>query len=461
MARLTFPKPGEVVRDIEGRRYKLSSILGQGAQGTVFTTDDTNLLVKVCVTPRSGHPEPVRDRLRVLTLRNLKADALVLPRAVLAEPHLGYVMDRVQDAIPLSCLAYPCDGNPTWHETTGGLRRRLRICAELARTFQQIHSSGLCYVDLSMQNVLVPLDPKATSIRLIDPDNLIVPGTSLVTVLGTSGFIAPERLIDESRFPDHACDRWSLAVAIFYLLVLNHPFLGDEVQNGEPKLEESALRGELPFIDSRIDERNRSNLGGLPRGRVLTRRLKELCSDAFERGVGDRTARPDPEEWLSALEEAADQTALCQHCGATSYLPGLRVAQFVCDWCGKSNPRPIELGFFNPDPSIDNLDANEQKELKRHKTPHRLVLETSQRTVPARLVSGDLTATGDAGLFGFKRTTSGDKLYVLKNLSADTWHTKDNSDRILTCKPGEFVWLFDQTLIAFLSGVRAKIRNIM
>lgn len=74
-----------------------------------------------------------------------------------------------------------------------------------------------------MENVLVPSDPKATSIRLIDPDNLIVPGTTLATVIGTRWFIAPE-ILKESRFPDHACDLWSLAVAIFYLLVLNHPF---------------------------------------------------------------------------------------------------------------------------------------------------------------------------------------------------------------------------------------------
>ncbi len=416
--------------------------------------------MKVCVPPRSGHHEVVRDRLRVLTLRNLRADALVLPRAVLAEPHLGYVMDAVTDAIPLYDLAYPRDNNPTWHQATGGLRRRLRICAELARTFEQIHSGGLCYVDLSMQNVLIPSDPKLTSIKLIDPDNLIVPGTALATVLGTPLFIAPE-LLKESRCPDHACDRWSLAVAIFSLLVMIHPFFGDEVENGEPELEEIALRGELPFIDSKTDDSNRSNLRGLPRSCVLTRRLKELCGDAFERGVSDRTARPHPENWLSALEEAADQTALCSHCGATSYLPGMRVAQFVCDWCGESNPRPIELGFFNPDPSIDNLDANEHKELRRHKTPHRLVLSASQRTVPARLVSGTLTATGDAGLFGFKRNSSGDKVYVLKNLSADTWHTKDISDRASTCAPGEFVYLFDQTLIVFPSGVRVKVRNLL
>lgn len=62
--------------------------------------------MKVCVPRRSGHHEAVRDRLRVLTLRNLQAEALVLPRAVLAEPHLGYVMDAVTEAIPLSFVTF-------------------------------------------------------------------------------------------------------------------------------------------------------------------------------------------------------------------------------------------------------------------------------------------------------------------------------------------------------------------
>lgn len=456
MAKFSFPKPGEMVRDIEGRCYRLIEQLNEGRQGVVFTTEDASILVKVCRPPQSRHTDETRKQLHLLTRRKLDINSLVLPRAVLNEPYLGYVMDRVQDSIPLSNLVYPHprDRNPNWHASTGGLRRRLRICAELARTFEQIHRNGLCYVDLSWQNVLVPSDPTTTSIKLIDPDNLIIPGTSLAEVIGTEQFIAPE-LLKESRFPNHASDRWSLAVAIFYLLVLNHPFFSDEVIYGEPELEEIALRGELPFIYSQ-DNYSKFSSPGLLRSKVLTRRLQKLCIQAFESGVLDPWARPSPEEWLSALEEAADQTALCPKCNATSYLPDIRGASLVCDWCGETSDRPIELGFFDSYPSIDDLNEDEIKELKRIKKSHRFVLDKRQKMLPKRLVDNDIQATGYVAQFGSPRNSSG---YALKNLSQDTWYTKDARDQSLSCPPGENVWLFDKTLIVFPSGIRAKVRN--
>ncbi len=159
MAQFSYPKPGAVIRDIEGRRYKLVAQLNQGMQGAIYTSEDENILVKVRKPPDSSSAD-FHKHLRILIRRNLEVDALVLPRAVLDEPYLGYVMDRVNDSIPLAELVYPKILTPNWHVATGGLRRRLRIAAQLARTIQQIHRNGLCYVDLSWQNVLVSSDPK-------------------------------------------------------------------------------------------------------------------------------------------------------------------------------------------------------------------------------------------------------------------------------------------------------------
>ncbi len=456
VTKFSFPKPGAVLRDTEGRRYKLVAQLNQGMQGAVYTTEDVNILVKVRKQP-SHHSKDFHRHLRLLIRRNLEVDTLVLPRAVLDEPYLGYVMERVNDSIPLSELVYPKIRINNWHVATGGLRRRLRIAAELAKTIQQIHRNGLCYVDLSWQNVLVSSDPKQPFIiKLIDADNLIVPGTSFAEVMGSPGFIAPE-ILKESRFPDHACDRWSLAVAIFNLLVLNHPFFGDEVLNGKPELEEKAYRGELPFIDSRDNEQNRSSMG-LPLGRVLTRKLRALSRQAFEEGVADPWARPSPEEWQRALQEACDQTALCPKCGATSYLPEMRGTPFVCDWCGQTSDRPIELGFFDP-PAIESLDENERKELIRHKKHYRLVLDKEQKMIPARLVSGYPEATADAAQFGYKLNSNKEPIFCIKNLSQDTWATRDAAGNTNTCSPSEFIWLCDQTVILFPNKIRAKVRN--
>jgi len=459
VTKFSFPEPGAVVRDIEGRRYKLVAQLNDtGGQGVIYTTEDTNLLIKVRTPPRSRDSQDYRRQLLVLAQRNLKIDALVLPRAVLDEPYLGYIMDRVDHAIPLDELVYPKISSKTWHIETGGLRRRLQIAAELARTILQIHRNGLCYVDLSWKNVLIPSDSKRTLIKLIDPDNLSIPGTSLAEVIGSAGFIAPE-ILKEDRFPNHTSDRWSLAVAIFNLLVLNHPFFGDQVLEGEPELEDKAYLGELPYTDSKDNHQNRSSVG-LPVGKVLTRKLRELSRQTFEAGVTDPHARPSPEEWLSALQEATDQTALCPHCRGTSYyLPEMRNSDLVCEWCGKTSPRPIELGFFPPDSTIEDLDDDERRELNRQRKLHRLVLDTGQRTLPTRLINSDPETIGDVALFGTKLTSQNEKVCGLENRSQDHWETEDTAGGKQTIAPGERVWLSDKTIILFSSGIRAMVRN--
>ena len=63
----------------------------------------------------------------------------------------------------------------------------------------------------------------------------------------------------------------------------------------------------------------------------LTRKLRELSRQTFEAGVTDPWARPSPEEWLSALQEAGDQTALCPRCGATTYLSEIRGQLLLVD----------------------------------------------------------------------------------------------------------------------------------
>ncbi|WP_017714323.1 protein kinase domain-containing protein [Prochlorothrix hollandica] len=466
MSRLSYPQPGDTLKDIQGQTYQLAEQLGQGGQGAVFSTIDPKLLAKICISHKSHEIERTRDRFKVLSLRNLKIQSLILPRAVLEKPHLGYLMDRVEGGISLAHLVYPQNSQnlkdqtdvDTWYQSTGGLRRRLRICAELARTFVQIHQAGLCYVDLSLQNVLIFSDPQKINIRLIDPDNLIVPGTSLAQVLGTPWFIAPELLTDD-RLPDYASDRWSLAVMIYYVLVLNHPFMGDQVMEGEPELEDAALEGKLPFIDSSKDHQNASSYG-LPRNKVLTTKLQRLFAQTFEQGIYDRWGRPSAEDWLELLEAAADKTALCTKCNGTSYLPKIRQTTFVCDWCGQANKRPIEIGFFPPDPLIKDLEEEEKKVLLRSRSPHRLVLDRGQRYLPIRLISEDKQSTGYAAQYGTTRNQNNELIYGLKNLTQQTWYWNGKNSQKMYCKPHEYLWLFDGLMILFPdSQIRAKIRK--
>ena len=70
-------------------------------------------------------------------------------------------------------------------------------------------------------------------------------------------------------------DCFSFAVLAYELLTLNHPLIGDYVSEGEPELEEQALKGKLPWVDHSEDNTNERNTG-LPSEKVMPEKLLNL-----------------------------------------------------------------------------------------------------------------------------------------------------------------------------------------
>lgn len=66
----------------------------------------------------------------------------------------------------------PRETNAAWYLSTGGLKRRLAIAANMADSIAALHERGLAYVDLNPNNVMVSDDPGRTETWLIDTDNL-------------------------------------------------------------------------------------------------------------------------------------------------------------------------------------------------------------------------------------------------------------------------------------------------
>ncbi|MBK6978910.1 MAG: hypothetical protein IPH28_18940 [Cytophagaceae bacterium] len=81
-------------------------------------------------------------------------------------------------------------------------------------------------------------------------------------------------------------DCYSFAVIAYEMLTLNHPLIGDYVSDGEPELEEQALVGKLPWVDSEDDTTNERTTG-LPTFNVIPNRLLELFRKSFEVGLNN------------------------------------------------------------------------------------------------------------------------------------------------------------------------------
>lgn len=357
-----------VVRDVNRAEYVLDRILGEGGQGRVHAVSGRPLAVKLL---RTGSPAQ-RDRLanEVARVRRLQLQNLPLarPLALLAAPHAGYVMELLQDMAPLARLIHPpkdAENVLPWYLETGGPRRRLRLLARLAEVLTELHGRGLCYGDLSPENVFVSEAVGAAEVWLIDCDNIHA-GVARASVY-TPGYAAPE-LQCGTQGADSLTDAWSFGALAFETLALLHPFDGDLVHEGDPDLEDAAFRGELPWVDDVADDRNAATARGLPRDLVLTPRLRDLARDCFGESRLDRQKRPGVAAWAERLHEAADQLLACKACGG-----GYLLNQKACPWCETPRPSFLLIDVRAVDPALDDAMTDP---VTRKKKPFPLVART-------------------------------------------------------------------------------------
>ncbi len=340
-----------VVTDTSGSRYELGAVLGRGGQGAVLQVRGRPLAVKLSDAATATARRRVQEA--IARVKRLPLDGLHVARPLRAlnAPHVGYVMELMTGMQPLSRLSrVPTDAAGDfvpWYLETGGLRRRLRLLAHTGEVLGGLHARGLCYGDTSPSNVFVSEDMDATETWLIDCDN-VTSGVSRRSIY-TPGYAAPE--LFRSRGSDSLTDAWSFAVIVFEALCVLHPFVGDEVHDGEPEFEDEAFRGELPWVDDPSGTNEASR--GLPRDMVLTPDLAALAARCFGDSRVDRLQRPGVSSWTEKLHRAADQALVCPECTGSYYLTSR-----ACPWCEAPRPGFALASVYLRDPALTDPSRN-------------------------------------------------------------------------------------------------------
>ncbi len=326
------------VVDERGTVYTLERKLGEGGQGAVFRVAGGRVAVKLYrVPPSAGAVARERLSAKLRQVRHLPIDDLPIarPLAMLAEPAVGYVMERLTGMVPFARMTdHPPDGVTAWYLETGGVRRRLSLLARMAVALQGLHSRGLVFGDLSPNNVFLSEDHTGEEVCFIDADNLCFESQPSRNAVYTPFYGAPEVVAGRSGV-NTLTDVHAFAVMAFETLSLVHPFIGDWVSEGEPELEEAAVRGELPWVDDPGDDRNAASQG-IPRDIVVSPLLMDLFQATFGPGRTRPTARPGVEAWPERLQTAADATVHCPECGGTFY-----ASRSACPWCDRPRPSMV------------------------------------------------------------------------------------------------------------------------
>lgn len=204
-------------------------------------------------------------------------------------------------------------------------RTLVTAAIELSDCFLQLHSRGYCYRDISFGNVF--FHPTNGAILICDNDNVGLDGDRNTTVLGTPRFMAPE-VVRGDASPGINTDLYSLAVLIFYLLIVHHPLEGRR---------EAAIRcldlpamnklyGEQPlFIFHPVDRSNAPmpcyHDNALVFWPLYPLYVRHLFTRAFTEGLHAPHRRVRESEWRGALTRLRDAIFYCSCSRENFYCP--------------------------------------------------------------------------------------------------------------------------------------------
>lgn len=332
---------GMTIVSESGKKYTLKEIIGSGSQGIVYEDNSEKFVIKFYYPAESEMLDMERLE-RISFIKDIEIPRnFVAIQDVISEPNVGYVMEKVADHKPLNSYLIPDKHKEfiEWYNDGLGFRERLVIGYIIAKAFSDLENNNFSYCDISGNNILINT-VKNASVRLIDVDNIYIAGRGNAAILGTPRYIAPE-VISRQKNPDVLSDNYSLAVILFELLRVGHPYISDDVLDGTPEMEDEALAGKYPYVN----EDNSTNM--LPEDLVLTDKLKELFRKCFVDGQKNRIRRPSAYEFEKALLEASNSVIKCSECGAWHYIISEGDEKGKCPWCGADSKGDKKLEFYD------------------------------------------------------------------------------------------------------------------
>lgn len=294
------------VRVIAGR-YRLGQRLGSGGGGDVWLAEDEELRVRVAVkeidVPRepngSGDDSADRGRKEALKAAQLREhpNVITVYDVVEDDDRPWIVMEYLQGTRDLRAVVKERGALPSDEVAGIGAAALDALCAG--------HRLGIIHRDVKPSNILLAPDHSGAADRrvlLTDYGISLWPRETRVTqsgmVVGTPGFLAPERLSGGEATP--ATDLFSLGVTLYFAVEGTSPFERDTLDASLL----AALTTE-PDIPQQASDPLSSVIMGLlakdPAERIQPERARELLAEAMGTGPSGTS--------LPALPAAARKSA--------------------------------------------------------------------------------------------------------------------------------------------------------
>lgn len=424
----------KTVKISDGLECEVSNILGSGTQGEVYAINcEGNNIVLKWYFPNMATPTQ-QEILEQLIKSGTPSETFIWPIKIVkieGVEGFGYIM-------PFKETRYKSFSLWMGRRVEPSFRVLITSCLQLAHNFFLLHLKGLCYRDISLNNIF--FDPSNGDIRIGDTDNIIVDGENKGNILGTPKFMAPE-IVQGRALPSVQTDLFSLSVLLFYILFVNHPLEGKK-ETTFKSLDIPAMKKlygeEATFIFDPWDDRNepdpKFHENAIIFWEIYPKFIRDLFTKAFTAGLKDPVnGRVRESEWRLNMANLRDLIIYCNNCGAENFHDPAKdkketssTDSQICRGCKKIISHTLRLHIGKK-----VIMLNQDTRLYPHHINPHTEYDFSNPVAAVTLHPKDPT------------------LWGLRNLTPDKWGMQTKDGKIFDIEQGKNVPLRNGTMIYF------------
>ncbi|MDE5628924.1 MAG: hypothetical protein K2I69_05125 [Muribaculaceae bacterium] len=349
-------KPGTRLAMSDGRPLVVLGFIASGGQGEVYKVRLENRIMALkWYTERNIiDNNGFLATLRYNCAQEPPSAAFIWPEGVTKRMYgsYGYVMrlrpETYFDLGKFFCIdRYPEAYFRSW---LAKLTAALKICDG----FSRLHIDGFSYQDLNDGNFLI--HPVTGDVLICDNDNIAMDGYNN-GIGGKPHYMAPE--VMSGKIPNTESDRFSLAIVLYRIFMVDHPFEGRTTCSSRyvcmtPAEEASLFGKDAVFCYDRIDASNRPDERRHPNSVKYWAQLPESIRDMFCRALSRQAVRQPSlrvkaSEWKRLLLRLRAELVTCRALAEDplhDFLVDGRLPA-VCPACGEMYDSGFKLRFAN------------------------------------------------------------------------------------------------------------------